>query len=469
MERQTQNTRKGWIKHPVWMVALGLLALTLAPMACGNTAEGKGDKSANAAADKGAGGDKQAQQGDDKGDKAKPMAAAKAPADMAKGLLVAISQFQVDENKKVIPKPGPAKLEIITREGGKWNTQVIEDPDSNVFHKAFYYEPPGGEPGIVTLGGMNASVKIWRKKGGKWTAETIWTKDFGGKFNRMRDAEVGDLYGDGKPVMAVATHDQGIVATISPGAEGKFEVKEIDKKENTFVHEIEIGDIDGDKTLEFYSTPSEPNKLDGSVQTGLVMRYVPSKGGEPTVVANLGNRHAKEILVADVDGDGKDELYVAVEAETEKVNKKIRVKSPVEIRRYDAGTDPTKGVVIAKLKDRLCRFLTYGDVDGDGKKEMVAAPFSSGLWLLRPGSDPKGTWGKTLIDKDSSGFEHTSLLADLDGDGKDELYVASDRQGEVRRYDWNGSGFDKTVISTREVPKSVITWNIMPVPAKAVK
>ena len=31
------------------------------------------------------------------------------------------------------------------------------------------------------------------------------------------------------------------------------------------------------------------------------------------MVADLGDRHAKEILVGDVDGDGTDELYVSVE------------------------------------------------------------------------------------------------------------------------------------------------------------
>ena len=39
------------------------------------------------------------------------------------------------------------------------------------------------------------------------------------------------------------------------------------------------------------------------------------------------------------------------------------------------------------------------DVDGDGKKEMVAAAFKSGLWLLRPGDDPKGEWSIESIDR----------------------------------------------------------------------
>ena len=409
-------------------------------------------------------------------DGAKPTEGAPAPAaemaasppSMKTGLLVAMSQFEVGPDKKVLPKPGPAKLIIVTREGGKWKQDVIEDPDSNVFHKAFVYTPKGGKPGIVTLGGMGAHVKIWRKKDGKFVSETLWHKDFGGKWSRMRDAEIADFYGTG-PTLAVATHDQGAVVTIGP-KEGGWDVRELGAKKDTFVHEIELGDLDGDGKTEVYSTPSDPNKLDGSVQTGRVDRYVPGlKGDKGTVVADLGNRHAKEIYVGDVDGDGKDELYVAVEAHVEKVDGKSKVIDPVEIRRYEAGTDPKAGAVIAQLQDRLCRFLTVGDIDGDGKKEMVAAPFGSGLWLLRPGSDPNASWVKTRIDKKSGGFEHAAILLDLDGDGKDELYVASDTQGELRRYTWNGASWDKEVILSREVPRSVFTWNLMPVPAELVK
>ncbi|MBZ0274000.1 UvrD-helicase domain-containing protein, partial [bacterium] len=85
--------------------------------------------------------------------------------------------------------------------------------------------PPGAAPGILTLGGSGAAVKLWRREGGAWRAQTLWERDFGGRFSRMRDAEIGDLFGDGQPAIAVATHDQGVVAVIRPGASG-FTVQE---------------------------------------------------------------------------------------------------------------------------------------------------------------------------------------------------------------------------------------------------
>ena len=139
----------------------------------------------------------------------------------------------------------------------------------------------------------------------------------------------------------------------------------------------------------------------------------------------------------------------------------------VEIRRYDAGTDPTQGVVIAELRDRLCRFLIAGDVDGDGKQELVAAAFQSGLWLLRPGA-PGKRWKVTSIDRKSGGFEHAAIIADLDGDGAGELYVASDKHREVRRYAWDGARLAREVIYRRKGGGGVFTWNLMPIPSSLV-
>jgi hypothetical protein len=395
-----------------------------------------------------------------------PGAPAATPAELPRGVMLALAQF-VDQGGKSVP--GPARLEFLYREGGAWKTAELEDPESNVFHKALVYDGAEGAR-ILTLGGTAAAVKAWAPAaGGSLAATTLWKQDFGGRFSRMRDAEVADVYGDGAAAIAVATHDQGVVAVLRPkaGAEGAgFEVAELDREPDTFVHEVEVGDLDGDGVLELYATPSEPNRLDGTPQSGKVVRYVPAKGEGRVVVADLGDRHAKEILVEDVDGDGRDELYVAVEGTTGPDGKTLA--EPVEIRVYQAGTPAAEGVRIATLPDRLSRFLTAGDVDGDGRKELVAAAFSSGVWLLRPGGEPGTPWKAEVIDPDSAGFEHAAILTDLDGDGVDELYVASDKHKEVRRYVWSGGRPLRETIYRRPDARPIFTWNLMPVPVELV-
>ena len=372
------------------------------------------------------------------------------PETLDNGLLLALAVLEKDANGR--PVPQPAQLGILTDTGDGWDYAPISDPDSNVFHKAMVYEPRPGEAGILTAGGTGAHLKFWRDGA---DPEVLWQADFGGKHSRMRDVEIADIYGDGTPALAVATHDQGVVAVVRPSGDG-WEAVEIDNEPNTFVHEIEVGDLNGDGVVEIYATPSLPNKLDGTAQPGWVVRYVPAEGEGRVDVADLGDRHAKEILVDDIDGDGLDELYIAIEAVA---------GGRVEIRRYDADTDPAGGALVATLEDKLCRFLTAGDIDGDGSKEMVAAAHKSGLWLLKPGDDPHGACS---IDRSSGGFEHAAILTDLDGDGTDELYVANDNAGEINRYVWQNGTPVKETLYTHPEGLSGFTWNIMPVPVDLI-
>jgi hypothetical protein len=391
------------------------------------------------------------------------------PAAYPNALLLAEAQFVVGADGKASTTPGAARFEILTRSDGKWQAEAVEDPQSNVFHKAMPYTGPGGRQGILTLSGDAAAIKLWQRKDGAFASTTLWQKRFGGKHDRMRDAEVGDLFGRGPYPIAVATHDQGVVAVVRPLGNGRFEAAELSREAKTFVHEIELGDLDGDGVLEIYATPSEPNRVDASSQSGKVVRYTPSKKTGAVTVADLGQRHAKEILVDDVDGDRRQELYVAVEGVVQGKDAAMQLREPVEIRRYDAGTAPGARNVIATIDDRFCRFLTAGDVDGDGKKEMVATAFSTGVWLLRPPADAGGAWARERIDADSSGFEHAALLTDLDGDKRGELYVASDRHGEIRRYRWLSTGIERTVIWKRSVPDAVITFNLTAVPVSMLR
>jgi hypothetical protein len=80
----------------------------------------------------------------------------------------------------------------------------------------------------------------------------------------------------------------------------------------------------------------------------------------------------------------------------------------------------------------------------------------SGIWWLR--RDAGAGWTLTQIDRNSSGFEHAALIRDLTGSGRDELFVAADEQGELRRYRWNGDSFDREIIAA--LPTTEITFHL---------
>jgi len=362
-------------------------------------------------------------------------------------LFVAQAQFvdKVGADGKKQSIPGAAKLTIVRKGDKGWEATVLEDPDSNVFHKAL--QTPEG---LLTIGGQQALLRSWAFKDGKWTAATHWNPKFGGKFDRLRDIEQGDVDGDGKPEWVIATHDQGVIAVLHP--DDGWRVEEVDREPNTFVHEIEIGDVDGDKVAEFFATPSKPNKLDQE-QPGEVRMYKHTPSGwQKSIVDAPGDTHAKEILTADVDGDGIAELYVVWEGAVGPGGALVR---PVTIKQYKMKDGKWTSSVVTTIPDRQMRALQAGDVNGDGKIDLVAGALASGLWLIEQG--PQG-WTPKLIDAQSTGFEQPVDLADLDGDGGLEIYVASEDQAELRQYKWNGSGFTKTVLVP--LKKGDITWNV---------
>jgi hypothetical protein len=329
-----------------------------------------------------------------------------------------------------------------------------------VFHKAVVFES-----GILTIAqGMPgtepqkpAKLSHWNRVDGVWEEEVLWSRVWDGRFQRIRDMEFGDFDQDGDLEIAMATHDMGVVA-VADRVEGTWVVHEMDEKPDTFVHEVEVGDVDGDGRAEFYATPSDRNKSSGASQPGGVVRYDLKDGAYvQSEVVMFTESHAKEILVADMDQQGPDELYVVKEGHVVKEGDNTRLVDPVTVvRMVPDGANWTQ-VEVARLEgDPQCRFIFPADPDHDGTMDLVAAGKETGLWWLRQQAD--GSFKPELIDAGSGGFEHAAHAADLDGDGKQELYVAADTQKKFRRYVWNGTSWDRTVIA--DIPSLHITWNL---------
>ncbi|HLK10680.1 MAG TPA: VCBS repeat-containing protein [Candidatus Binatia bacterium] len=362
-------------------------------------------------------------------------------------LLLAQAQFvdTTGPDGKTEPVPGPARLTIVRRTPEGWKATLLEDPDSNVFHKALPWAD-----GFLTIGGTEARLKTWRFADGRWQQETRWNPRFGGKFDRLRDVAAGDVDGDGKPDLVIATHDQGVIAVVHP-SDG-WRVEEVDRQPDTFVHDVRIGDVDGDGVAEFFATPSQPNKLEAQ-QAGEVRMYKHAADGwHRSIVERSPDTHAKEILTADVDGTGVS-LFAVWEGA---IGAGGALERPVTVKQYRWHDGGFAGREVATVPDRMMRHLAAGDVNGDGKVDLVGGSLASGLWLFE--QDGHGGWTKSLIDRDSSGFEHPVCVADLAGDGRPAIYVGSEDQQELREYRWDGTRFVKTVLAP--LRKGDITFNI---------
>ena len=375
--------------------------------------------------------------------------------DRTHALVLSIAWFTDGPDGK--PRPAPARLEFWQDTPSGWKATRLEDPDSNVFHGAMPYAGA-----LLTLGGEKAMLKRRTWDGTAWGQETLWTRTWGGKFNRLRDLEAGDVDGDGKDEFVIATHDNGVVAVMDPELADR-PVVELDPRADTIVHEIEIGDVDGDGSNEFFATPSARNKADASQEGAVVMYRWDGATYARSFVEEAKDTHAKEILVHDVDGDGTAELFVVLEAA---LGPGETIAKPVEVRLYRPGKGGTwTHTVVATLQDRQTRFLLPGDFDADGEIELVAPAMKTGVWLLdRKGGKVAGPWTTTCIDPDSGGFDHPATAADLDGDGTPEVYVADDDDRELVRYAWNAAtkAWDRTLLGRLE--PGTITWNVAVAP-----
>jgi hypothetical protein len=340
-------------------------------------------------------------------------------------------------------------------------TKTYEMGGGNVFHKCMWWEPKFGDPGILTISANMPYMMLWHREGGKWVPELLWSEFVGGKEQRYRDVEIGDIDHDGQDELVLVTHDKGAIYVLEQTENGLVGTEIHRTEERIFVHEAEIGDVDGDGKLEFFTTPSEPNRLDGHEQAGWVdmYRYNEKSGKyDRTVVAELTDRHAKEILIADYEGDGKAELYIALEAEgTDKV---------VGIARYTWQGDKMVEEFVHDLKGKMCRFLNLADTDGDGVNEIIASTRNAGIFKMWQ-QDGEWTSKKIVPFYVSSSFEHATVCFDWDGDGMDDIFVAADDQMKMLRFTYNkekGKYTNAKIGDWSDNDKYYI-WGVLPLPA----
>jgi hypothetical protein len=270
---------------------------------------------------------------------------------------------------------------------------------------------------------------------------------------------VADLNGDGKPDM-VATNwavnsdnSAGIVGVLLGNGNGTFQTTVGYGTGGYIADFVAVADVNGDGKPDII-VANHCVEMSCDVQTGNIGVLLGNGNGtfQPAASYNLDDI-PNSVAVADVNGDGKPDLLVAVDSGISVLLNNGNDTFTFETT-YSSGGDTATSVAVA-------------DVNGDGKPDLLVTnngdgTSSSGSVSVLFGNGD-GTFQPAVTY--SSGAIYTDALAigDVNGDGKIDLVVASQytnaaTAGAVSVLLGNGDGtFQSPIITVTPTPLEGVT------------
>ena len=238
---------------------------------------------------------------------------------------------------------------------------------------------------------------------------------------------VADVDGDGQLDIIVSDYDQSIVSvyrnTCTPGniSSSSFATR-ADFPVGTGPTGVAVQDLDGD------GKPEIVTAIYGGT-TVSVLRNIGTLGSlttnsfAPAVSFTVGPTPVN-VMIADVDGDGKADVVTANFGSSSRAMSVLRNLSTLGNIAFATNVD------FPGLASSYC--LAIGDLDGDGKLDVVVGSQSGGqsVSVYRNTSTPGNITTSSFaahVDFAAGGWVNTVAIGDVDGDGKPD--VAAGTQG----------------------------------------
>jgi hypothetical protein len=234
-------------------------------------------------------------------------------------------------------------------------------------------------------------------------------------LNYAQGIAIGDLDGDGKPDLAVTSNQAGMVSvylnTSSPG-NISFATPQYFST-GSAPQSVAIADLNGDGLSELVVT----NYYGPSISVYRNTSSVGTIAFDTKMDFTTGNQ-PYHVVLGDLDGDGKPDMI------TGNAN-----GGTVSVLR-NTGTGGTIAFD-AKVDYPVCTTpygVAVGDLDGDGKPELVAADYSispSNIYVLKNLSSPGSLSFGTKFAYPTGNSPYNTIISDLDGDGQADLATAN--------------------------------------------
>lgn len=168
---------------------------------------------------------------------------------------------------------------------------------------------------------------------------------------------------------------------------------------------------------------------------------------------------SRAIAVDDLDGDGRTDIVAFAEV----VEKHLRYPHVVLLLGMNRGGDKweVQSVEAGGVTLIAGDSVATGDVNGNAAKDILIAPLTSvkedrkNVWF----NDGKGKFA--AYDGDPSGdlYCYVVRAGDIDGDGKDEIVAITEnslaKRSGITIFKWNGAAFSQTAVDFAEMPSAM--------------
>lgn len=249
---------------------------------------------------------------------------------------------------------------------------------------------------------------------------------YSGNFNRIDGLSTGDLNNDGLSDIAISHYSSSVITVLYQKISGGFNSISIASPNNSAEHVIEVGDINNDKRDDIVL----------SMADGLFV-YTQTASGKlnPFVTYNNGNTNipANGLAIGDLNNDGLKDIVQTISGETPNASvlhylqdKKtntilnpstlVAYQTPEPVRIADLNCDKKNEIIVANggtqtltiYEQNLNIFsgyntftisdanhynpygLSIGDINNDGRNDIILADYKKGLIVLINESKAKG-------------------------------------------------------------------------------